>query len=911
MDFNYDTSTISSILTLDPGTSSLSVTGTSGLILPAGTTAQRAPALGILRVNTDSSLVEWYNGASWVSFGALSPNLEALSNLAGTGFVTQTGPGVFAERTITGTAGRVIVANGDGVTASPSIDLSTVGSAGTYATVTTDAYGRVTAGNATQAWSTITSTPTTVTGYGITNAVTNLEGLPSVQANVAASRPAASTVGRVYLATDTRTLSYDTGSAWNTITPALTGDATRAVGTTVLTLANVNTNVGTWGTTTSVPVVTVNAKGLVTGVSNAVIVNDITLTGDATGSGITGGNTTVTLATVNSNIGSFGSNSSVPVVTVNGKGLVTAVSTTAITPASIGAINTSQLGVANGVATLDGTGQLTSSQIPAALVGALVYQGTWNATTNTPTLVSGVGSKGHYYKISVAGTTSIDGFNNWSVGDMIVFNGATWDAIDGLTTEVTSVFGRVGAVTATLASADFANQGTTTTVLHGNGNGSPSWGAVSLTSDVSGTLQAAQAPAYTGDLTTGAGSLVTTLATVNTNVGSYGSATQVGAFTVNAKGLVTAAGNVSIPNTVGITGDGTATITTGSSGALTLATVNINVGTFGSTTLIPVMTVNGKGLVTGVTTAAISGAITLVGDATGTGTTGGNTTVTLATVNSNVGTFGSNASVGQFTVNGKGLITAATNVAVTPTTIGAVSNAGSTPSIQSGTAGSIPVPSLAGRLYVTTDTNQILRDTGSAWVQVSEASLLYTENPSSPSASTVSGTNALSLGSGNTADGTFTFATGSGASTAIYGAEVRANGSFSAAGDAQTGKYVLRNITTNATQTEVFLDGSAQRIVLPNNSGMTYSAQIVARRTDATGSLAAWEIVGLIKRDANAAATALVGTRSKTTITKPNGQWDADVFADVTNGALTFKVNGPAAQTIRWVVTVTTTETTN
>ncbi len=41
---------------------------------------------------------------------------------------------------------------------------------------------------------------------------------------------------------------------------------------------------------------------------------------------------------------------------------------------------------------------------------------------------------------------------------------------------------------ATLASADFANQGSTTTVLHGNAAGNPSFGAVSLAADVSGVL---------------------------------------------------------------------------------------------------------------------------------------------------------------------------------------------------------------------------------------------------------------------------------------------------------------------------------------------------------------------------------------------------------------------------------------
>ncbi len=50
--------------------------------------------------------------------------------------------------------------------------------------------------------------------------------------------------------------------------------------------------------------------------------------------------------------------------------------------------------------------------------------------------------------------------------------------------------------------------------------------------------------ALTGDVTTSA--FAATLATVNSNVGSFGTATQVGAFTVNAKGLVTAASNTAI-----------------------------------------------------------------------------------------------------------------------------------------------------------------------------------------------------------------------------------------------------------------------------------------------------------------------------------------------------------------------------
>jgi hypothetical protein len=64
-------------------------------------------------------------------------------------------------------------------------------------------------------------------------------------------------------------------------------------------------------------------------------------------------------------------------------------------------------------------------------IGALNYKGTWNATTNTPTIVSSVGVKGDYYQVSVAGSTAINGISNWGVGDVIAFNGSTWQRIEG------------------------------------------------------------------------------------------------------------------------------------------------------------------------------------------------------------------------------------------------------------------------------------------------------------------------------------------------------------------------------------------------------------------------------------------------------------------------------------------------
>lgn len=64
-------------------------------------------------------------------------------------------------------------------------------------------------------------------------------------------------------------------------------------------------------------------------------------------------------------------------------------------------------------------------------IGALNYKGTWNASTNTPALASGVGTKGDYYVVSVAGSTTLDGVSTWGVGDWAAFNGTAWQRVDG------------------------------------------------------------------------------------------------------------------------------------------------------------------------------------------------------------------------------------------------------------------------------------------------------------------------------------------------------------------------------------------------------------------------------------------------------------------------------------------------
>jgi hypothetical protein len=119
----------------------------------------------------------------------------------------------------------------------------------------------------------------------------------------------------------------------------------------------------------------------------------------------------------------------------------------------------SDLGQANGIATLDATGKVPTAQLPDTVTGALFYKGTWNANTNSPSLSSsgGGGDKGDYYVVFVAGTTNLDGITDWQIGDWVVNNGSAWEKIDN-SDKVSSVNGQTGTV---ILDTDDVPEGTT------------------------------------------------------------------------------------------------------------------------------------------------------------------------------------------------------------------------------------------------------------------------------------------------------------------------------------------------------------------------------------------------------------------------------------------------------------------
>lgn len=189
--------------------------------------------------------------------------------------------------------------------------------------------------------------------------------------------------------------------------------------------------------------------------------------------------------------------------------------------------------------------------------------------------------------------------------------------------------------------------------------------------------------------------------------------------------------------------------------------------------------------------------------------------------------------------------------------------------------------------------------------------VLFKENPSSPTAPTAAGTNAVAIGSGATAPVNLSFAVGDGTATRIVGSQCFANGKFATAGDAQNVNMVFRAITTNSTPADLFVDGSSVRGVLVDNSQWLFRIDVTGRRTDATGGSAGYTFTGVIKRDSGVATAGIVGSVSKTVVAETNSAWDCNITADTTNGAIKITVTGENAKTIRWVASAYITEVLN
>jgi hypothetical protein len=138
-----------------------------------------------------------------------------------------------------------------------------------------------------------------------------------------------------------------------------------------------------------------------------------------------------------------------------------------------------------------------------------------------------------------------------------------------------------------------------------------------------------------------------------------------------------------------------------------------------------------------------------------------------------------------------------------------------------------------------------------------------------------------------------------------HGEMAYASGLLSSIGDAQTSVYVLRNETTDASTTELYLDGdnASERLTIASGRTVTFDILLVARSR--AGDSIGCTFQGVIENTGG--TTTFVQAPGK--ICHKGGlAWDANVVANDTNDALQIEVTGASSTNIGWVARVQTAE---
>lgn len=690
--------------------------------------------------------------------------------------------------------------------------------------------------------------------------------------------------------------------------PAFVGDATSSAGSTSLTLATVNSNVGTFES------VTVNGKGLITAAT--------ALSGDVTtSSGVaTLANTAVAAGSyTNANItvdakgrltaAANGSAGGVTSITGTANQITASASTGAVTLSLPTSITTGQHianGTISGSATqgpfdygtlsFSDTNIFESLQTSVNSYAQLVMQNTSAGATASTDLVVGNDQQTattHYINVGMnsSGFTGSGSLNAASNGYVTATSG---DLVLGTTTSNQIRFvingGTTDAMGINTSGALLLNgsAGTSTQVLQSNGSGSPpTWvaGGGSVTwATYTGTNSAPTVTASSNVLSlnfgvgansiveTGtpfgsfyAGASITTSGASDRNIVFWGATDRAGTSTARTLTMAAATDNVVlVPSTnANTTLNSVRAIVIGPQTSYTGASNGILIGYSSSN--------SGAGVVIGAAASAGAGVV---------GTNG-----CVAIGPSATATFSNNIAIGS-SANSSG-----NNGAIA---IGPASAASNNNSTSVGANGC--TASGSGSTAI-----------GSGASSTGSGSLAISGN----NAATSGGTGTIAIGSLANATPNCSVVLGNFGTSDTVGEIVLASGRITNNGDRQTSTITLWANTTNATVTEIGTNSGGNGapdsfLVTVNNATYKYRCSLIGRNTTSVGNDYCQDFDFNLARDANAASTVLVGSvafQSANTRGTTTG-WAISVTADTTNGRPAIKVTGVAATNIHWVCTV-------
>ena len=614
----------------------------------------------------------------------LNSVLTGLSGVGTSGLFVQTAYGTSTTRSIVAGTG-MSVSNGNGISGNPTVSISNTGVvAGEYGSVTqvptfiVNAQGQITSigqNTPTVAWSQVTSTPTTLAGYGITDAVPNSRTV-SGQYSITGGGPLSSNI-TLNLVGDTSVPGLS--KYYGTDNSGTRGWYTLSGGGSV-------TSVGlSMPSDFSVASSPITSSGTLT-VTYAIQASNKIFAGPSSGASATPTFRSLVAADLpNTGVSAstYGSSYQVPVIAIDAQGRITSAANTTIDAVTLttGTISTTPT---------NATDIANKGYVDAVAQGLNVKAAAAWATTANITL-SGLGTQagGEW-------TTTL------TAGDRILVKNQSTQANNGIYSASSSAWTRT-------TDADTWNELVSAFVFVQKGATLGDTGWV-CTVDPGGTLgvTAVTWAQFSGAGTYLAGTGLTltgnTFSITDTTVTAnpYGSSTAIPTFTVNAQGQLTAASTAAVIAPAGTLSGTTLNSTVVTSSLTSVGT--IGTGTWQGTIVSP--TYGGTGINNGSATLTMAGNITHSGAFTQTFVATGNTSVTLPTsgtlVNTAVTTLSSLSSIGTIatgTWNGTAIGATYGGTGQTTYAIGDVLYASSTTALSKlpmGTTGQVLVATTGG-----------------------------------------------------------------------------------------------------------------------------------------------------------------------------------------------------------------------
>ena len=518
-------------------------------------------------------------------------------------------------------------------------------------------------------------------------------------------------------------------------------------GAVTLDLTNTAVTAGSYGGAGTVGTFTVDAQGRLTAAGNTTIsvtASQISDKGTNLVTGLTG--TANEIAVSNSGVGAV--TLSLPAnVTISNNLVVTGDLTVS---GNTTTVNTEQLNVEDNIITLNsgvtGTPTLNS--------GIEVNRGTstdvqilWNETTDKWTFTNDGSSYANLGDVTAAALIAAAG-GDGTAGQALTTNGSgVLDFTTIIGTTEASIISAVGADGAngavlmtngagdltftTLTAAkisDFTANTRAQISVSGDLAYNSSTGVISFTNDAGDIESVTAGTGLTGGGTSGAVTL--DLANTAVTAGSYGNASTVSTFTVDAQGRLTAAGNSSISIASTAVTDFTeaaqdafgSLVSAGAQSGITVTYDDANTKVDFSVANQSVNVYGDSGVTTFGVTAAGSGSFTISGG-TGLSAAATSSTVTVNLDNTAVtgGSYGAANTVATFTVDAQGRLTAASNSAISIVASQISDLSSNTVTSLTGTANEVEVSSSAGAITIGLPSNvtigQDLTVTGNLTVQ--------------------------------------------------------------------------------------------------------------------------------------------------------------------------------------------------